>query len=1076
MALQLILGGAGSGKSYRLYQTIIERAQKDTDKDYLVIVPEQYTMEIQKKLVSQHPDGGIMNIDILSFPRLAYRVFGELGIGNEPVLDDTGKSLIVRTVLEQHKKEFQIFGGNLNKPGFVEEVKSVISEMLQYAVTPHMLAAVQDTVADSQMLQAKIHDLQVVYEAFKEYISRDYITSEEVLEVLTQVAERSELLKDSVLAIDGFTGFTPVQYQLLERLLPVVQDIYITLTIDEQERLNVQEGMENIFFLTKDTIAHLYQLSDAQHIPIEKPVICNYSSKSSRELEFLEKNIFRNRGARFLEKTEQLRIFRGSNPKEEIAFAAAEILRLTREEGYRYRDIAVISGDIGTYGEMAANIMKQNDIPAFIDNKRNVLGNPLVELIRSALAVEDNYYSYESVFRYLRTGMTAIAESDIDELDNYCLAMGIRGSKAWHREWTANYYRQKHQRADLEHLNGIRVQIVAALDCLSAAGEKEQLCVRDRLCALYEFLMGVHAEERMLALAAMFEQQGDKSRAGEYQQIYGKIMELLDKVCELMGSECLKRSEYIAILDAGFQEIKVGLIPPSADCVIVGDIERTRLENIKVLFFAGVNDGIVPKHNDSSGILSEFDREKLEQQAMVLSPGARQKAFTQKFYLYLNLSKPSEKLYVTFAGSGLEGKGIRASYLIHTLMKMFPGISVMDGSTEAHTMEMLRIPKALCAWTKDTLQEPLEEEIARLLYGDRIEGSVTRLEEFARCEFAHFCDYGMALTPREEYQVQVQDIGTILHSALEQISRRLKLQGAEQGDETSSAFTNLEPEVRKALVSQVVDEVAKEYGNAILMDNKRNQFMIERLKQLADRTMWAIGKQLSAEQFVPEDFEISYRLPPQKLENGSTLELHGIIDRIDICEDEDNVYVKIIDYKSGAQDFDLQKTYYGLKLQLIAYMQAAVELEQQKHPEKKIIPTGVFYYNIKDPVVEKKPTPEENEQQILKELDYRGIANADVKPAEVLGENSEVVKKDNRISTTQFEQLDSFGKNKMKELASRIAQGSIRVNPYKRGQEKSCAYCDYRAICGFYEDVPGMGYRRLAKLDREEIWRQIGEN
>ena len=443
MSLQLILGGSGAGKSTYLYSSIIEESINNPDTDYIIIVPEQYTMATQKRVVELHPRKGILNIDVISFERLAYRVFEEVGASDYPVLDDTGKNLIVRRILEQHKKELRFFSGNISNTGFVAEMKSVISEMLQYDITVDKIDEINKTVDNNSLLGMKLSDINVVYSGFRNFIKDNYITSEEILDLLCRKVQESEKLKDSVIALDGFTGFTPVQYRLIGLLLDICTDIKVALTIDTSEKVNVNEGIENLFYMTKDTVAHLYKICDEQHINIENAVMIDDDNtsrfKSSKELAFLEKNIFRAGSRHYNGEVNDIALYAGTTPKDELQYITGKILELTRLSGYRYSDIAVVTGDIGVYGKLAANIFSQNEIPFFLDQKRHITDNCLVEMITAVLDIIEKNYAYDSMFRYLRTGFTQLTRDEIDILDNYCLAVGIKGRKQWNNEWIRKF-------------------------------------------------------------------------------------------------------------------------------------------------------------------------------------------------------------------------------------------------------------------------------------------------------------------------------------------------------------------------------------------------------------------------------------------------------------------------------------------------------------------------------------------------------------------------------------------------------------------------------------------------------------
>lgn len=1085
MSLQFITGGSGAGKSEYLSRLVCEESVRRPHDNFIVVVPEQYTMETQKKLVHMHSRKGILNIDVVSFERLAYKVFEELGGGNRPVLDDTGKNLIVRRVLEKEKKKLDYFGSSIEKTGFVSELKSVISELLQYGITPQQLGEIGENVKEKQQLSAKLKDIRLVYKEFMAFLSTNYITSEEILDVLCGLVERSKLIAGSEIIFDGFTGFTPIQYKLMRLLLVYSKGIKISVTIDKKERPTGHEGWNNLFFMSKEMMNRLIAICEEEGINVDDTVCVdrdiNYRYEGAKDLAYLERNLFRYKGGVYTGTPENIRIYEGSNPKEELQYIVFEILQLTRKEGFRYRDIAVVTADLETYGKVAANMMKQNDIPAFLDYKRSVASNPYVEMLCSALEIVEKGYPYDTMFRYLRTGLTGISRHDIDMLENYCLAVGIRGSRAWHEPWKKKMKRSTYQ-PELETLNALREQIMAPFLNLEAVLKDKEANVRAYVTAVYEFVTALHSAEQIKALSEC------EPAGNEYEQLYAKVLELFDRIVELLGEENVSLKEFNRIVAAGFEEMKVGLLPPTSDCVMIGDIERTRLDNVKVLFFAGVNDGVVPKKNENCSVLSETDRSILEAQEIVLSPSAREKAFIQKFYLYLMMTKASHRLYLSYAKKSSDGKTALPSYLIRNVRRMFPDVRITDADGQDGQFVYLKIPKQDIEWNTENYIKTLSENAALLLYGTQLKGSISAFETYASCRFAYFLEYGLKLSQREEYRFAVQDFGTVLHGVLEDVSRQLK--------EEKKSFSLLSDEERKKRVSESVVRIAAEYGNTILKDNSRNEYMIKRLTDLADRTVWAIGKQLERGEFAPDAYEMNFLVDEHEVLGDKSLYMQGKIDRIDICEDDNNVYVRVVDYKTGKSDFDLLKTFYGLKLQLVTYMKAAQRIEKKRHPDKNIIPAGILYYNIDNPIIEVQSVHEEDadyreavDEMILENLRMKGVVNEDTEIIRKMDDrggksavipvafksNGELDMRSHIYSTQKFEQLTDYVTEKSADMAAGIFGGNVDVNPYHTQKEDACTYCPYHAVCGFSPDIPGGQSRSLKTFSDEEIWKKIRE-
>lgn len=1075
MSIQYVLGASGSGKSHYVYENIIRESMTHPERNYFIIVPEQFTMSIQQQIINMHPKHGIMNIDILSFPRLAYRVFEETGTKNHKALDDTGKSLVLRKVIEENKEELKYFARNLGKAGFVEEMKSVISELLQYSVKSEDLKRVESELAGNPILKYKLADIVILYEGFNNYIRDKFIASEEILEVLCGVIRDSKMIREGVVVLDGFTGFTPIQYQLIEILMELCSSVKVVVTIDSTEKVHVLDGMENLFYLSKSTIAHLNRRADTTGTTVLPYIymddVVPYRLRGSAPLNFLEKNLFRNTGKYYEGNVENhIKIYEAINPKNEIDYVVGEIKNLVMNGGYRYGDIAVVTADIENYGYLAENIMEQNDIPCFVDYKRSLMGNVIVEALRGALEIVDKDFSYESVFRFLKTGVTDFEEDEINKLENYVLALGICGFSKWKKKWIRMYKSRYEKTADINDIDELRNRFVGMIKDFETDIKKSET-IRDYCVAVYIFMVKMNMSQKADLYAGRFEAKQDISRLGEYRQCYGKIIELLDQMVALLGNEKVSFAEFLDILDAGFGEIKVGLIPQKKDSIIIGDLERTRLEHVKILFFIGVNDGNVPKNGGKGGVLSLVDRETMADLKIVLSPDERENAFTQRFYLYQMLTKASDKIYLSYSRLSSDGGTLRVSYLVGTIRTMFPELGV-TGSFEAKgILRTVKIPKAQLVW-KEMDQQNISAESARLIYGEEAAGSASRIEKFYSCAFAHFVDYGLGLEQRAIYNINAADIGTLFHDTLERVSGKIK--------ERRLSFTDIAEEERRQIVEEAVLEASTDYNNSVLYKSERNHFFVKRLASMVDMTVWAVGEQLKHGSFMPSHFEYPFHTKDH---------IVGRIDRIDTCEDDENVYIKIVDYKTGNSDFDLNDAYYGMKLQLITYMQAAVQLERRLHPDKKVNMAGMFYYNIHTPFAQDTDDKDEINRQLLEDLRMKGIVNSDVNILSRL-ENENKGKSiaipvtfdkegnaresSSVLTTEQIHCLAEHSGKLIQEARKRMKEGDISVNPYRKEDRTGCDYCSYRELCGFDPKLPGYQYHNLKQYDEEEIWKKLG--
>lgn len=1149
MSLRFYFGPSGAGKSRQLYEEIIRRSVENPKQNFLIVVPDQFTMQTQKDLVMLHERGGIMNIDVLSFGRLGHRILEEVGRKDVPVLDDTGKSLVLQKVAANLKDELPTLGSLLHKQGYIHEVKSAISEFMQYGIGTEDVSKLIAFAEKRGALVHKLKDLQTLYKGFVEYIHGNFITTEETLDVLRRSLHKSKILPGSVVVFDGFTGFTPIQNRLIQELMTICAETIVTITLGAGENPYVLDGEQKLFYLSKKTVADLSKLADEAHVARGEDCFVSAENHLKNRFEhapalgYLEKSLFRYIYEPYKEEQQEIQIFETLTPAEEVHQTGLAMQELIRKEGLAYRDIAVITGNLEEYAPYVESEFAQLSIPCFIDRTRGIVLNPMIEYIKSALALYLKDFSYEAVFHYLRSGLTDIDIEAIDELENYVIQTGLRGYRKWSRLFTHKTAVMKENEEPLQRLNAIREQLMAQVEMLHGGGKEK---AKDYVARLYDFLVQNDVQQRLLRYETYFEEQGDMTRAKEYAQIYRLVMELLEQIHGLLGEEEISLQEFADILEAGFSEIEVGTIPQNVDRVVVGDMERTRLKQVKVLFFLGVNDSNIPKSVSKGGIISDMDREFLRESELELAPTPRQQMYIQRLYLYLNMTKPSEKLFLSYSKMNKAGKSIRPAYLIDTVQKIFPDIVVQHPQNRDVIEQMITpqegsryLAAQLREYAAGTLSQEKETEfftiyeaygegerveavstdrtngnlgekrrlltdaafkryrdsglskvVARALYGRYLENSVTRLETFAACAYRHFLQYGLTLREREEFGFETVDMGNVYHGVLELFAGKLA--------ESDYSWFDFPKEFGEMAIKESLEAYAASYGDTILYSNARNAYAITRMGRILTRTVLTLQSQLQKGSFLPDSYEVSFRYAEDlesvnvALSKQERMHLQGRIDRVDVSETEDKVYVKIIDYKSGNKHFDLAALYYGLQLQLVVYMNAAVEMEAKKHPDKEVVPAALLYYHVDDPTVESpvELSDEEINQQIQSKLRMNGVVNGQLDIVERLDrymqDKSDVIpvekKKDGSFSARssvmsgeELQMVSNYVNEKVKEIGRDILDGNIAVNPYEKGANEACTYCAYRKVCGFDGSIPGYVKRGLEDLDKAEIFRRMQE-
>lgn len=1126
MSLQFVFGPAGCGKSTYVHKYLIEESLKAPSENFLLIVPDQFTMQTQMDIVKNHPKKGILNIDVLSFGRLSYRVFSAVGKPERPVLDDTGKSLVLRRVSSLIAEKMPMLGRNLNKIGFIHEIKSSISEFMQYGLSVKDVQNMAAKFPDS-IMQKKLSDLSVVYEAFNSFNKDRFITNEETLDLLCEKLDVADFVKGSTIVFDGFTGFTPIQERVVMKLCSLAKKVIITFDLSLPETAEETGGEEKLFYLSRKGALRLKSFSKDQGIAVDKDIIIESERNrfsDNPELSHLEKNLFRTAFEKLEKPCENISMYVCRSLDEEVRETCIKIHDLIRSGEYAYKDIAVVTGNLDSYGKLFESRMRELDMPVFIDKTNSIVLNPFIEYVKSALLVVSNDFTGEAVLRYLRSGFTDFSEAEIDRFDKYISSLAIRGKSAYSKPFKRLEKGVRDKELAKEELTvheAFRGKFYEAFAPLLRKCETAGDYARN----LYEFIKANNSYEKLSEYEKWFEEKNDLSKAKEYGQIYRLIMELLDTIVLLIGDEKMDIKEFFKIFEAGIGEIEVGTIPRNIDRIVVGDIERTRLSEVKALFFVGVNDGNVPKTGEKGGILSNVERQTLIEAGYDLAPSGREEKFTQRLYLYMTLCKPTHKLFISYSETDTDGKGMRPSYLIEVLSGLFSGLEPVRVSESSSISKMLtlsdsaqhfagllrkyvegsildsekKIASMLFSVYKDKAFElgdkiekaafdeyiaaPLSEEIARMIYGSTLRASISRMELYANCAYAHFLKYAMQLKASEEFVFERSDLGTVYHGVLDCFYTEL--------ERRNLSWKDFSKEEGDELVEKAVRNYCENYEQGLIGDDEQGTYMIEKVIKIMKRTVDTLKFQLSRSTFKPVSHEFSFERQIN-LSNDRKMILNGKIDRIDMYEEDDRIYVKILDYKSSDRKVDITNVYHGIEQQLSLYMAEAVHNAKVKNPGKQIIPSALLYYTIDDPLLDKpaKATDEAIEADIRKALRLSGILEESDENIRALDENAmgdasvlpvSFYKNgnvnggaDSMCSREDIEGMLMYVESLAKEIGERIYSGDKRINPvYASTKADACRFCDYKLICRFDEKIPGYKMRSCTEVTKDEAKEKV---
>lgn len=1099
MALQLIIGASGSGKTYHANRMIMDEAIKNPDKMYYVVVPEQLNLSMQQHFLHISPTKTLFNIDVVSFERLAERILSRCGLDMPNLVDDTGKCLVLRKVSGDIREKLTAFKRPVRKAGFIQLLKSMLSELLQYDISDKRLHELSMEPKMPIGLNQKLKDMYVIYHAFNETMNGEEIPKETILSYVNKLLFQAEFIKDCVFLFDGFTGFTPIQEIFVQTLIAKGSMVYATVTMDKETLSEKEQDNFNRFYMSSLAVRSLYRCAGAYNSKVLSPVILTENMRTKKaDLRFLERNLFKTSKSKVFYENEPENIYVTSmeNPLEEVKCVAEKIYHLVADEHYRYKEIAVIAGNMEAYIPHVSRVFTQAGFSYYMDNKKNVHDTPVISYILYAIKAIWHNASYDDMFGFLKTGIILNTE-ECSILENYVLAKGIRGFSSWTKEWKKEM--KNMEGYTLEEINHIRQKAIENLLPLRETLIDENATVLDVLEALVNMMQSDDVYGFITKQAEWYEEHGDNVRAELYSQLHEKVLEVFDQFAQTLGNQVILLEEYHDILLAGFSEIKAGVIPATSDCIIVGDMQRTRVEDIKVLFFLGLNDGCIPAKPDRIDILNEREREILSNDYHVeLTPNTESKLSFQKFYFYLLVTKAADKLYLSYSEMDNSGGGLNPSSYLREIKSLFlcldetfseagsyyindkTMLDVLatelrklneDGVT--HTLKEI----AGDLWSRKEnrpimtdminraffqyLPETIGMSRAENLYGATIQTSPTRLEQEATCPFSQFLKYGVGLTERDVYEVSQRDIGSIYHMALEQFFKMTK--------EQKMNWVDLSTEERSRQIGTCMEEIAETYKDSLFRSTAKNKYFVRRISTVLTNTVDVLATQIKQSGYSVKDVEINFsgrtsaelNLP---MKNGNNMVVSGRVDRMDVKDSENDImYARVIDYKTGNTTFDATLAYNGLQLQLL-YMDAATGIVKREYPEKEIQSGGFAFFQVKDQYVETdgSDSPEQLKEKLMKSMEMSGIINLKAEP------NA----KKNGVKEENLRAIQDHVKKEAIRLGNKICNGDVEARPYKRNDKTGCTFCPYKAVCGFDASLPGYAYNLLKEISNDGFLRE----
>ena len=1127
MSLQIVYGRSGTGKTTYIFNEISKTV--DNGKKKYIITPEQFSFTAEKELLRSIKENtganAVINAEVLTFNRMAHRVLSDVGGACKTALSNSGKSMLIYSILSDKKNDLKFLGKSDSN---IDLILTQITELKKHGVSIEILQTLMEAVKDNKYLYSKLNDIYTVYSKYDEKIKDKYIDENDSLTVLAEKLSQTRMFDDCEIYIDEFVGFTKQEYSIIERLMQVASKVVVTVCADEVNVSKESNPDIDVFYSNKQTAKRILQIAKDNKIEILKDIFLEDAKRfKSSELAHLEKNIFKIPYDVYSKECDNIQMFLANNQYSEVEEVAKQILKLVRDKNYKYNEISVITQNIDTYSNLCKAIFSKYNIPVYIDEKGELNQNLLVKYILAILEIFAKNWSKESIFNYIKSGFTDLSEEDIYLLERYCIKWNIRGNKWYKEDW--NFHDEKEfGKEKIVKINELRKAVVEPLLKLrnNLVESKTAIGISK---SIYNFLIENKIDEKIIQKIDELKNKGELNVAEEYEVSLKIIMQVLDEIVMVFGDDFITFDDYMKTLQTGFGNSNLGTIPMAQDQVVVGDVDRSRSHKVRAVFIIGLNDGNFPSVNKAEGFLNDNDRDEVKKYGVELAKGTLERIYEDNFNVYKAFTTPEEALILSYASADAEGKSLRPSTLVSKIKKMFKNLIVdsdiikeefsidVESSTFEQLIEKLRefrdgkeidsnwfvvynifdgdpkwsikLKNAIKALSYTNTPDRITKENIDRMYGNTLQTSVSRLEQYRKCPFSYYLKYGLKLNEKSEFKVGAIDTGSFMHDIIDSFFSEL--------DEKQITVRQVEEKEIEQIVEKIIKEKMRLDQNYVFSTSAKYINLVRRLKKVVTTSIKYIVQTIKQSDFDVFGHEVEFgknsKYKPITLhtDSGKTVEIVGKIDRVDIAKNPDGTYVRIIDYKSSVKNIDLNQVVAGLQLQLLTYLNETCKVED-------FLPAGVLYFNLSEPNVSanNNMTDEEIAEAIKQEFKMKGLILADVNVIKMMDNKieqtgrSEIIpagiknngeinsqKTRSAINAEQFKYLQKYMDKIIKQISEEILKGDIGLRPYynmkvQKGRTP-CEYCSYKSICRFDVNNKGNTYNYLESLNKDAILENI---
>ncbi|MBQ2756462.1 MAG: PD-(D/E)XK nuclease family protein [Oscillospiraceae bacterium] len=1103
--LEIILGTSGSGKTVAVYEKIADCAT--AGKEVILLVPEQYSFESERTLFDRIGAELMTKVEVFSFKRLANAVFKKYGGISAEVINETGKLFIMSAALYQLSDSLDFYAKKASNPNSISAVSDLVAmvdELKNACVTAEMLrnAAEQvDAEGKKTTLGSKVKELALIMESYCALLDAAGSDSADDLVRACRFLAEDNFFEGKKIYIDSFNDFTADEFLMLEYMISGAESVTVALECD-----SIYDELDGcgLFSIVQKTAQKLIRKARKEGVQVAAPEVCRAGRRFLEPtLAHLEQNLLRAKQVRYNGEAKGIKLVAAQNCYDEFEFVAAEIRKLVAENGYRYKDIAVIARNAAAYGDAVSAAFKKYSIPFFFDKRTAIASKPLITLMICAVRTAAEGYSSELLMRLAKTGLAGLDVEEIGKLEDYVYIWGINGGR-WKRDFTEDPFGfeggREDSKARLEEINALRHRLISPLEKLREAVEG---CDGEGFAvAVYAYLKRLEISEQLEKLAQQYEDIGEKEFADELEPLWELTVSLLEQFAVTLKGVCLPEKRFAELFRLAAAKADIAAIPHTVDQVIVGAADRIRTGTVKAVFVVGVNEGEFPAVYDQSGILTAEDRRELSKCGIDIAEQWDNRPLFERLFLYNAVTCSSERVYISYKKQELEGKLLQPSAVIRQITGIFPSVTVENTAVKNAAEDIWNNATAFeiyVAGRRDkssqfisSLREYLlteaefagrtrhldgvfkpqnfkiaDKETAQKLIGKKLRLAPSNVERYFDCRFKYFCYDCLRLKKKRKAEMSPLETGTLIHHVLE------NMLAAHQPKELAVIeFGEL-----KNQVEQLLSGYLEENLGGSVEKTARFVYLYERLKDGIIRLLRRIGDEFENSDFVPAAFELAIKENSPQVKSvklytkeGTEVVVEGYVDRVDVMEKDGKRYVRVVDYKSGGKKFNLADVYYGLNMQMLIYLFSIQR--QGSGVLADAIPAGVLYLPADGSVisVERKDSEEEIVEKSRKHYKMNGLLLNDMEaitgmdrdhsgkfiPAS-FSKNGTLYRAEVSPYLATAEEMGKICRHidgLITDMAQALSDGEVCALPMNSGSHLACDFCDYSDICRRTADSP----------------------